>query len=88
MSKPSPHKNYYQTLGVSENASQLEIDQAYKRLSSEWHPDKHTENRREADRRFHEIGEAYETLSNKNRRSHYDDLAHRQYTDEDADRNF
>ena len=81
-------KDYYQTLGVNANSSQSQIDQAYKKLSSEWHPDKHKENRREAERKFHDIGEAYDTLSHRDRRSHYDDHAHGKYTDEDADRNF
>ena len=34
------------------------------------------------------MNEAYDTLSNKNRRTHYDELYHKKYTDEDADKNF
>ncbi len=65
-------KNYYETLGLKPDASADEIDKAYKKLSSEWHPDKHKTNRKEAESKFHGICEAYDVLSNKNRREHYD----------------
>lgn len=81
-------KNYYETLGLKTDASSTEIDQAYKKLSNEWHPDKHKANRKEAETKFHDICEAYDVLSNKNRRSHYDEVAHKSYSNEDADRTF
>ena len=70
-------KNYYEILGLKPNVTSTEIDAAYKKLSNQWHPDKNKENRQEAEKKFHEISEAYDVLSNKNRRSHYDDISHR-----------
>lgn len=82
------NKNYYETLGLKTDASQADIDKAYKKLSNEWHPEKHKTNRKEAEAKFHDINEAYDVLSNHNRRSHYDEVAHKTYTDEDADKTF
>lgn len=81
-------KNYYEVLGLKPDASQTDIDKAYKKLSNEWHPEKHKADRKGAESKFHEINEAYDVLSNQNRRSHYDEVAHRDYTDQDADRTF
>jgi DnaJ-class molecular chaperone len=81
-------KNYYQVLGLENNATTAEIDAAYKKLSSEWHPDKNKTNRKEAEQKFHDVCEAYDVLSNKNRRSHYDEISHKKYTNEDADKTF
>lgn len=65
-------KNYYETLGVQSNASSAEIDEAYKKLSTQYHPDKNKTNRKEAESKFNDVNEAYDILSNKNRRAHYD----------------
>lgn len=81
-------KNYYEILEVSPTASSFEIEQAYQRLATYWHPDKHRENKREAEKKFHDVTEAYETLSNRNTRSHYDELQSKRYSDEDAHRTF
>jgi len=81
-------KNYYSVLGLKPDASAADIDAAYKKLSTEWHPDKHKTDRKAAEAKFHDISEAYEILSNKNRRSHYDDVSHRNYSNEDADKTF
>ncbi|CAG8553567.1 16039_t:CDS:1 [Gigaspora rosea] len=65
--------NYYKVLEVEVNASDKEIRQAYKRLALKWHPDKHRGSSIEiAEQKFKEIGEAYETLCDKNKRSSYD----------------
>lgn len=88
MDSSRTRKNYYEVLGLKPNATDAEIDNAYKKLSAQWHPDKNTANRREAETKFHEVSEAYDVLSNKNRRSHYDDFSHRQYSDQDADKTF
>jgi curved DNA-binding protein CbpA len=88
MDSSRTRKNYYDILGVKPDASSAEIDQAYKKLSADWHPDKHKANRKEAEAKFHDISEAYDVLSNRNRRSHYDDVSHRTYTNEDADKTF
>lgn len=72
-------KNYYEILEIPQTASIFDIEKAYQRLSAYWHPDRHRENRREAEYKFHDISEAYETLSNRNKRAHYDELLNKQY---------
>jgi len=69
---PTGRKDYYAILGVSRDATQEEIKQAYRRLVKEWHPDLHPENRKEAEERFKEIQEAYEVLSDPEKRRQYD----------------
>lgn len=88
MDSSKTRKNYYEVLGLNPDASASDIEAAYKKLSTQWHPDKHRSNRKEAEAKFHDICEAYDVLSNKNRRSHYDDVSHRQYSNDDADKTF
>ncbi|MBU0668287.1 molecular chaperone DnaJ [Patescibacteria group bacterium] len=64
-------KNYYEVLGVSKNASDLEIKKAYRKLAQQYHPDKHKGDKA-AESKFKEANEAYEVLSDKQKRSHYD----------------
>ncbi|XP_031148719.1 dnaJ homolog subfamily B member 6b isoform X6 [Sander lucioperca] len=63
---------YYQTLGVQKNATQEDIKKAYRKLALKWHPDKNPDNKEEAEKRFKELSEAYEVLSDENKRSTYD----------------
>lgn len=68
-------KDYYQILGVPKDADESTIKKAYKRLAIRWHPDKQTgtnTNKEEAQKKFIEISEAYEVLSDKEKRSIYD----------------
>jgi DnaJ family protein B protein 6 len=65
-------KNYYEMLELTKNASEAEIKKAYRRLALKWHPDKNPDNQKEAEKRFKEISEAYEVLSDSNKRQIYD----------------
>lgn len=61
-------KDYYQILGVAKAASEEEIKKAYRRLAHQYHPDKAGGN----EQKFKEINEAYQILSDKKKRAHYD----------------
>lgn len=61
-------KDYYKILGVNKNASQEEIKKAFHKLAHEHHPDKQSGN----EAKFKEINEAYQVLSNKDKRQQYD----------------
>ena len=66
-------KDFYNILGVSENASQEEIKRAYRELAKKYHPDANPGNK-EAENKFKDISEAYEVLSNPEKRKKYDQL--------------
>ncbi|CAN7997449.1 unnamed protein product [Ixodes pacificus] len=55
--------DYYTVLSVPRNASTDDIKKAYRKLALKWHPDKNPDKKEEAERRFKEISEAYEVLS-------------------------
>jgi len=63
--------NYYDILGVKRDASEQEIKQAYRRLARQHHPDVNPGNK-SAEDRFKKINEAYEVLSDKDKRQKYD----------------
>lgn len=64
-------KDYYSVLGVEKSASAADIKGAYRKLSKQWHPDKHKGDK-DAETKFKEINEAYEVLGNEKRRKQYD----------------
>ncbi|XP_053139348.1 uncharacterized protein LOC128339441 isoform X3 [Hemicordylus capensis] len=63
---------YYEALGLPRSASVDDIKKAYRKKALKWHPDKNPENKQYAEQRFKEIAEAYEVLSDKNKRDIYD----------------
>ncbi len=71
----SPKKDYYELLGVARSASAEEIKKAYRRLAMQNHPDRNPDNP-EAETRFKEISEAYEVLSDQDKRRNYDQYGH------------
>lgn len=64
-------KDFYEILGVNKNAAEDDIKKAYRRLAKKYHPDVNPGNK-EAETRFKEINEAYEVLSNVQKRQQYD----------------
>jgi len=70
------YKDYYQVLGLNRNASQEEVRSAFRRLARQYHPDVNPGNK-EAEAKFKEINEAYEVLSDPEKRKRYDELGSR-----------
>ena len=68
-------RDYYDVLGVSRNADQAEIKSAYRKLAIKYHPDKNPNNP-EAEEKFKEAAEAYEVLSNPEKKQRYDQFGH------------
>src|SRR5581483_3327312 len=67
-------RDYYETLGVPRSANQEDIKRAFRKLAMQYHPDRNKDNGAEA--RFKEIGEAYEVLSDPEKRQAYDRFGH------------
>ena len=67
--------DYYEVLEIEKNANHDEIRRFYKRLAFEYHPDRNPGNT-EAEEKFKEINQAYQILSNPDKRAHYDSFGH------------
>ena len=67
-------RDYYDILGVPRGADEDEIKRSFRKLAQQWHPDVNTST--EADLRFKEINEAYQVLSDPQRRQAYDMFGH------------
>ena len=68
-------RDYYEVLGIGKSASVEDLKNAYRRLALKYHPDKNPGNK-EAEEKFKEINEAYEVLSDSEKKSRYDSFGH------------
>jgi len=68
-------RDYYEILGVAKGAEQAAIKKAYRKLAIKYHPDKNPDNK-EAEEKFKEAAEAYEILSDQQKRARYDRYGH------------
>ena len=68
-------RDYYEVLGVDRNASDAEIKRAYRKLAKKYHPDMNPGDK-EAEAKFKEVTEAYEVLSDSEKKAQYDQFGH------------
>ena len=68
-------RDFYEVMGISKNASDDEIKKSYRKMAKKYHPDLNPGNK-EAEAKFKELNEAYEVLSDKNKKARYDQFGH------------
>lgn len=71
-------RDYYEILGVSKNATTTEIKKAYRKKAIQYHPDKNPDDK-DAEHKFKEAAEAYEVLSNPDKKARYDQFGHQAF---------
>jgi curved DNA-binding protein len=69
-------RDYYEILGVTKTASAADIKAAYRKMALKWHPDKNQDKKAEAEAKFKEINEAYQVLSDPQKKQSYDQFGH------------
>lgn len=73
------NQDYYKVLGVDKNATEQDIKKAYRKLARKYHPDLNKDDPKTAEEKFKEVNEAYQTLSDPDKRAQYDQLGHDAY---------
>lgn len=69
-------RDYYDVLGVAKTSSAEEIKSAYRKMALKWHPDRNQDKKAEAEQKFKEINEAYQVLSDPQKKQQYDQFGH------------
>lgn len=69
-------RDYYEVLGIEKGADTQAVKRAYKKMALKWHPDKNPDDKETAEVRFREVAEAYEVLSDPEKRKQYDAYGH------------
>ncbi len=69
-------RDYYEVLGVDKSVSDDDLKKAYRKLAKKYHPDANPDNKEEAEKKFKEVNEAYEVLSDPQKRKMYDQFGH------------
>ena len=69
-------RDYYEVLEVPKTATADELKKAYRKMAKKYHPDANPNNKAEAEAKFKEVNEAYEVLSDKQKRNMYDQFGH------------
>ena len=68
-------RDYYEVLGIPKSSTDEEIKKAYRKLAKQYHPDLNPDDK-EAEAKFKEVNEAYEVLSDKDKKARYDQFGH------------